>query len=338
MSLTAFRSALKLCSFNVLCPIYFRTPEDFGHPREAYSPPSWQHRNLKIIKALKQENFDVIGLQEYWCASPEYSELWERKMNDFNILTLRRTGRKYDGIALLISKKFNILGQKDIKFYDSGNRVALLASVDIANADNSKDQTPVVFGCTHLTFPHHEFDKRMRVDQSNKVIDAIDQFKMDMSLDPSTPVFLFGDFNGPPHDKAIELYPESNYASTFKIHNEDENIFTHVNHHCDQDGVDYIWVNSSCLGETGVLSCEVEKSGLMPFDINPQTPLLRPIAVPANELGSFTEESVTPPANFEEWCQVSDHRPIVSEVSLTKMLMENKQTNSKESIQTRVDI
>ena len=151
---------------------------------------------MQQLSYISNSDVDIIGLQEFWCASPEYTELWENyaKTNGYVMHCLPRVNGKQDGCALLV-KAERITAEPEFSCYhyeDWGSRVLQVAKLAI-------DGEPLVLMQTHLTFPHPtEHDPAMRRYQARKLSELV--------REQTLPTVVFGDLNNPSKDdEAIRI-------------------------------------------------------------------------------------------------------------------------------------
>ena len=74
------QTTLKVVSFNILAPCYYKITNDNGSSMmESDDKDRYMQRNNDICDLLLQTNADVICLQEFWCANNDIKELYRKK-------------------------------------------------------------------------------------------------------------------------------------------------------------------------------------------------------------------------------------------------------------------
>mmetsp|Transcript_10298 Transcript_10298/g.15055 ORF Transcript_10298/g.15055 Transcript_10298/m.15055 type:complete len:409 (+) Transcript_10298:53-1279(+) len=306
--------------------------------RKSYEKPkmeseckeAWKKRIRKIIQILKYIDADIMTLQEFWVENKEYVDMFEREFVNgeeeneedkkrYELYSIQRPNNKQDGVATLINKeKYNIQGVKKIKFNLQGSRVALLLDVQC-----KKTGKKFIIANTHLTFPHHEFDRKsLRPNQVNKLIEALTEFQHETG---TKEVILTGDFNtdietrmkGLASKDPILPILRKHFANTAKTYN----IASHLNHNDEIVGADYIFHTK----ETALFKL-VAPPPLHIFDTMPElTNVVDYVPIDENSTPMASIEKVPQsylfPMNYpsSQWyipiLDVSDHRPIVAHFS-----------------------
>jgi hypothetical protein len=89
---------LRLCQFNVLAP-----SARICMPLDAIP---WLERHTRITDCIRSLAPAVVCLQEYDFATPGFTDLYQARLGDaYDIYTQKRTGRKVDGLALLVRRR-----------------------------------------------------------------------------------------------------------------------------------------------------------------------------------------------------------------------------------------
>ena len=172
-------SDLKLVSWNLLATPYCR-------PREALE--EGLARGRAQVAYVAEADADVIGLQEFWCGSSEYIEMWRAFAADkgYFLHLCPRVNGKQDGCALLIRAACCVAEPEFYTYHydDWGSRVVQVAKIA------QMDREPLMLVNTHLTFPHDsDHDPAMRREQARKLSELI--------RCQTSPTVLFGDMNTP---------------------------------------------------------------------------------------------------------------------------------------------
>ncbi|KAL6057651.1 Endo/exonuclease/phosphatase domain-containing protein [Balamuthia mandrillaris] len=218
--LRPWQRRVKVATFNVLAPCYHIIE---GGKTESRDEARWRKRHEEqCLASLRTIDADVVCLQEYWF-HPPFMQLYSSTFEKLGFAEERakRSGKKADGLAIFYRKQsgahkpsLRVLDTRPIEFRDCGNRVALLVLFQCVETGGC-----FVVVNTHLTFPHHNADVAMRLEQVRKVTAYIDHY-VHRSLpsffsfsSPSTsssssqeakealiPVILAGDFNGGEED------------------------------------------------------------------------------------------------------------------------------------------
>ncbi|TMW67044.1 hypothetical protein Poli38472_012160 [Pythium oligandrum] len=312
--------SLSLMTFNVLAPCYFR----HGGRLESDDRTAYLSRAQALIHTIQRDQCDLICLQEYWF-NPEYQAQFRHAFRGSHYIhTVKRPDKKEDGLAMFVAKhKFDIHHVHHIAFDKAGDRVALM--MHVATKWNRHElplhQRSFLLINSHLTFPHCEIYKEMRLDQINLVLDSIRKYVASEKLEHA-PVLMcgdFNDFNDPVHNTVMD----HGFSSVFShIHGREARI-THCNHNNREVGVDFIFASHLEGNEKGeeALALERERLQLLPTrcdlwprNMSDRTRLKRP------SFGHNWETLLSPkgPHHEEEaqfvdyWKLVSDHRPLVA--------------------------
>ncbi|DAZ92541.1 TPA: hypothetical protein N0F65_012771 [Lagenidium giganteum] len=231
---------LSLMTFNVLAPCYFR----HGGRLESDDPTAYMARAQALIHAVQREQCDLICLQEYWF-NRQYQEPFRQAFKRSHYLhTIKRPGNKEDGLAMFVDKhKFDIHHVQHIEFDNAGDRVALM--MHVATKWN-RHETPLpqrsfLLINSHLTFPHCDIYKEMRLSQIQLVLDSVRRYVRHEKLHHA-PVLMcgdFNDFNDPVHNTVMD----HGFSSVFShVHGREARI-THCNHNNREVGVDFIFAS-----------------------------------------------------------------------------------------------
>lgn len=208
-----------IVSFNLLAPVYKRlTTKNFTgrRDREASKNDLWQDRLAQTMDFFKQEIYKdtaIIALQEYWL-DDRYRELFEREFrkHGYEYRIMQRAGTKVDAVALVIKTDvFDILGVENVDLCAMGDRVALLAWLR-----HKSSGLDVLVANTHLSFPHHVFDRLNQVAQMKHLTSVIEWFARTHSV-TDAPVLIMGDFNVEGHSPVCDHLRSEGYYSCFEV-------------------------------------------------------------------------------------------------------------------------
>jgi mRNA deadenylase 3'-5' endonuclease subunit Ccr4 len=187
---TEVTETFSVTSYNLLAPSLIE-----AHP-ELYrgiskSDINWTARLARICERLKQNNSEIICLQEI--EERDCEELENRLRAHgmaYNVSYCKRTDTGlYDGCALLVSDRFEILSTQKVAFNkvsaDYRFNVCITALLKCA-----KTQKQVLVATTHLLWNPRRGD--IKVCQLNVIFGVIQGLLKDC---PQTPIILAGDFN-----------------------------------------------------------------------------------------------------------------------------------------------
>jgi len=290
----------RLLTWNTLAPVYFR--EDRGYGVEADQPGAFLTRNTKICAAIAEAAADIVCLQEHWF-EPMFTKLYKERLGElgYRYEALRRTawncdGRTEDGVAVLVRERtFKVLERHDIWFQDYGipqDRVALLLT--LSNACVGREVPELAVLCTHLTYPHSRYDVESRNAQICACLRAAER-----QLPQGTPLVVAGDLNGPSSDSVSALLRRAGFQNAWDVFHGRPCRVTHTDHRRNNFASDHVWLRGP-LAARG--------AALLPDGTPDNTPLQRPT------IGAVASGSA-PPGTFAEWCELSDHRPLVVALS-----------------------
>ena len=170
---TLFR--LRLMSYNLLCPCYRngyhglnRPPLSFDSPIE--TPAEWGARTARQIKEIVAAKPDVVGLQEFYHADPQFRAQWEAFADGhgYAMVVTPRTGGRPDGCCLLVrvGSGIKVIQVEAFGFADWGERVCQVVTATLPGSDGAM----VTLINTHLNFPHeNDHDPPMRFHQGRKL-------------------------------------------------------------------------------------------------------------------------------------------------------------------------
>jgi len=290
---------LTLLTWNALAPVYFRDGSDV----EADDTPAYVARNARICEAICAVNADVVCLQEFWF-DPGIIKMYQDKLGakGYHYEALRRTsfncdGRSEDGVAVFVlQSSLKDVKRYDVRFQDYGipqDRVALLLTLQDVRLDNSASQLAVL--CTHLTFPHSRYDMQARAAQIQACLDGVRR-----GVASKVPTIIAGDLNGPSDDVVGSHLREAGFNNVWDIIHRKPCKITHQDHRGRNFASDHVWFLGTLQPKTATL---------LPDALPDDRPLLRP-TVGGAQVGSGL------PQTFEDWCELSDHRPVLVSFSI----------------------
>ncbi|KAJ4459857.1 hypothetical protein PAPYR_3909 [Paratrimastix pyriformis] len=179
----------------------------------------WRERVGLQCDFLLEQHLDVICLQEF-DFDPNVQAIFTERLGPFYTFFLAWRPAGADGVATLIRKPSTSTPEalvveraSTLKFLCQGRRVALLTVLRRGTARFTLVNT-------HLTFPHHDFDRALRLEQTKKIALAL------CLHSPGLPVLLCGDFNGNQTDRCLLFLKVRNP----RPHQEDLNndLFAHL--------------------------------------------------------------------------------------------------------------
>lgn len=248
--LVAPETSISCTTFNILAPIYKRVNgEGF---RESEFRESWLSRNQRILDLLLLSNSSILCLQEFWLGCEELTHLYDENLRKADYLTykLARTNSRGDGLLTAIkSERMSVLEYKDLLFNDCGDRVAQffhLRSKVPSHERRHNVETEVLLVNTHLLFPHDLSYCLVRLRQVYKILEFVEQFKIEHGL-TSVPVVLCGDWNGSKRGRVYKFLRSQGYLSSYNVaHDYTDTDFksciSHKNHRGNICEVDFIWL------------------------------------------------------------------------------------------------
>lgn len=302
----AIGSELHVCTWNLLAPCYHR---DRSGKKEVQTK-FWQSRvEAEMTAIFDAADPDVLCLQEVWM-SPTVIKMIEgiAEKRGYRALFCRRTGAKMDGVAVVVrNSRLEILQSEDQEICSMGNRVCLWVLLRL-KCKEAQGQI-FVLGSTHFTFPHGEEDLQ-RLQQSKRAQIGGYQFASKHGLDPQLAVQIFaGDLNCPSaasDDDAVEVFIGDGWRSAFEEANGKEATATHCTHR-----------NNHACADLVLLQGPVKavRAMLLPIDAPDTATIPRPELGGAHGLGT--------PKTLHDWSQLSDHRPLVTKLSMDPKVLSN---------------
>ena len=264
---------------------------------EAKYPEFFLQRARALLHPIQTEECDIVCVQEYWFES-SYQNLFKQTLGkSYHIHTLQSPGSNEDGLAIFTKKHLQIESITDLSFDMAGERVAILMHLLI-------DQVPFILVNSHLTFPHSDLNRLVRLQQIQTTLDAISTKRIE-----DCPVLMCGDFNDQ-RDPVHHCILDHGYASAFcTVHGRDAHV-THCNHNHGEVGVDFIFMHNAPNAKVRFqpTSCE-----LVPKRLSDRTLLERPkFGHEWTDLDQDYSALVEDDDLVQYWSLLSDHRPLVA--------------------------
>jgi len=233
-------NTLSVCTFNILAPCYKRLSSEYD--RESSYESLWQTRHLSIINLLQSLDINLICLQEFWFKNPLFAQLYQSNLSSkYSFYTLRRTGLLDDGLAILVDSKYlKVIDKCELKLRDVGNRIGLLLHIEF-------NEKPLLLINVHLTFPHHRFERHVRLKQIKKFLDLIHEYQVSKHLLNQCSIILCGDFNSPYYNDSVYQLIGKQFQSSYRFIHGYEPKVTHLTHRNEQLGADFIFYKSNIL-------------------------------------------------------------------------------------------
>lgn len=235
----------KLVTYNILAPCYHRIVVDGQKAMEADYEDMYMQRNRGIIERLKEEDADIVCIQEFWGANENLMELYMKELCGrsedggnqlYQMTEMRRSSHwraRDDGLAIFVRDRarsgqpqLKIEDTKRIVFHDCGDRVALMLLLSIAPPAPST-APPQHFICvnTHLLFPHNQYSSNIRLREVTKILGFVEAYRQrDLCTDVCgradvrIPVIVTGDFNGSPRGAVFQLMKQQNFQVAYEEH------------------------------------------------------------------------------------------------------------------------
>lgn len=223
---------LSIVSWNILANVW----------KDSEGIEAGKLRTGSCIKTLLTLNADIICLQEYEFDSV-FQTMIETQLTAAGYTThsIKRTHRKPDGLGIFVKKSvWEITNIFPLEFRDSGNRVALLLKAQSV----SKPTIQFILCNTHLTFPHHEYDEKMRLTQISKCLKGLrEKGEQWNGTTANHTLILVGDFNTNKGtaDDVYTIIMNHHFKSSWKELYSREAGVTHRNHNSEDVSVDYVF-------------------------------------------------------------------------------------------------
>eukprot|EP01113_Clastostelium_recurvatum_P049480 TRINITY_DN9174_c0_g1_i2.p1 TRINITY_DN9174_c0_g1~~TRINITY_DN9174_c0_g1_i2.p1 ORF type:complete len:325 (-),score=49.06 TRINITY_DN9174_c0_g1_i2:22-912(-) len=163
--------------------------------RLAEDQPGYLTRHRRIIEeVILTDPPDFVCLQEFQLkGAPELCRLYDSLLSPkYDMRYLQRTSFKQDGLAILcLRETVSVRDEIPIIYADPGDRVALMLNVWL------RQTIPLTIVNTHLTFPHHAYDEKLRGTQIMKLTKVVDEFRASKGNRTVGGVIVAGDLNDP---------------------------------------------------------------------------------------------------------------------------------------------
>lgn len=213
---------------------------------------------------------DIICLQEFWL-DPSYDSIFRAVLEeDYDFHTVRRTGGKADGVAVLLRRgMFDVCSELGLSLSAVGDRVALImhlrsrraprpfiepAAVAAEAAVVAKPPPPpagrgaaaavaagdagvgegvgedMILVNTHLAFPHHALDRVNQMSQIQAVTNTVERVIENAGLPTTTPRVVVGDLNVEETDPVCRHLSKNGFRSAFTSLHRQKRVITHRNH------------------------------------------------------------------------------------------------------------
>ncbi|ETW09674.1 hypothetical protein H310_00189 [Aphanomyces invadans] len=312
---------LRVLSFNLLAPCYFR----HGGRLEATDSRQYMGRLGALVSPLKAELANIMCLQEFWF-DETYMRTFQSHFPNFSCYASKRPGLKEDGLAIFIDhSKLAIHNFRQLDFDKAGERVAMLMHLSflpnlLPTHTHSFMERSFLLINTHLTFPHSDINRVMRMNQIETMLDAIQEYQRKEHLE-QCPVIMCGDFNDI-YDPVHNLVMSQGFQSVFaEVHGREAKI-THCNHNNSEVGVDFIFSYNPPAPPQAPKDLEKHvillpnSCDLLPRSLPDSTRLKRPEFLSpmtpweAVQFEDSTAQSISDAVDY--WRLVSDHRPLVA--------------------------
>eukprot|EP00667_Euglena_gracilis_P003153 EG_transcript_3160 len=229
-----------LTTLNIHAPIYKRIR---GGNREAALEGLFIPRNNRIVNLLLSHSATIICLQEFWIDNKKLATLYEGAFGSagYRLYLTPRTNCRGDGLLTMVAKDhFDVLDQRRIKLNDCADRVGHL--LHLKGVGSAPKQQEVLVVNTHLMFPHDTNSRLMRLRQCAKLLSFIQQYAMQRQL-AGVPIVIAGDWNGGTDGAVARFMRSQGFVSTYdQLHAEKGRWVSHLNHHAEAVGVDYVWL------------------------------------------------------------------------------------------------
>lgn len=189
---------------------------------------------------------DIICLQEFWL-DDSYASIFRTALeDDYDFHTVKRTGGKADGVAVLLRRgKFDVRSKVGLSLSAVGDRVALImhlrSLVGKGGGGGGDDATtPVgedmILVNTHLAFPHNALDRVNQMSQIEAVTDTVERAVREAGLPTMTPRVVVGDLNVEETDPVCRHLGKNGFRSAFASLHREQRVITHRNHRGEEVG------------------------------------------------------------------------------------------------------
>lgn len=192
-------------------------------------------RNTTQVDFIRQEmsSSDIICLQEFWLDA-SYASIFRAALeDDYDFHTVKRTGGKADGVAVLLRRgKFDVRSKVGLSLSSIGDRVALIMHLRSLGGVEGGDAVgeDMILVNTHLAFPHNALDRVNQMSQIEAVTDTVERAVMEAGLPTMTPRVVVGDLNVEETDPVCRHLGKNGFRSAFASLHREQRVITHRNH------------------------------------------------------------------------------------------------------------
>lgn len=178
---------------------------------------------------------DIICLQEFWL-DPSYDSIFRSALGkDYEFHTVKRTGGKADGVAVLLRRgKFDVRSKLGLSLSPVGDRVALIMHLrSLVGGEGGGAQAAgedLILVNTHLAFPHNALDRVNQMSQIEVVTRTVEGVIREAGLPPMTPRVVVGDLNVEETDPVCRHLGSNGFQSAFASLHRERRVITHRNH------------------------------------------------------------------------------------------------------------
>lgn len=185
---------------------------------------------------------DIICLQEFWL-DPSYDAIFRSALGeDYDFHTVKRTGGKADGVAVLLRRgKFDVRSKLGLSLSAVGDRVALIMHLRSLSGEEEEDAggegegggqagEDLILVNTHLAFPHSALDRVNQMSQIEVVTRTVEGVIEEAGLPPMTPRVVVGDLNVEETDPVCRHLGKNGFRSAFTSLHRERRVITHRNH------------------------------------------------------------------------------------------------------------
>lgn len=177
---------------------------------------------------------DIICLQEFWL-DDSYASIFRAALeDDYDFHTVKRTGGKADGVAVLLRRgKFDVRSKLGLSLSSVGDRVALIMHLrSLVGGEGGGDAVgeDMILVNTHLAFPHNALDRVNQMSQIEAVTDTVERAVREAGLPTMTPRVVVGDLNVEETDPVCRHLGKNGFRSAFASLHREQRVITHRNH------------------------------------------------------------------------------------------------------------
>ena len=282
-------AAISVVSMNMLSPGYFRKTDRSTKKRvEASHVDAWTQRLRQQYRCVRELSADVTCLQELWFKPAQFDLMHEALGDAHEVVAAQRTGKKEDGVALLIRRdRWAVRAQLAVHLdAGAGDRSMAMALIEPAPGVRGQRAPPppppplsplLLVATTHMTFPHDAHDAPVRLRQAQAIVRHLDEFAA-LHGAADAPVILSGDLNGESSDPAVRLLLDHGFESGYAAcRGGREAAVTHLDHNGHAAGVDFVLYRCARGGAGGAARLRPAAAVLLP-ECAPDTAMMaRPV-------------------------------------------------------------